>query len=33
MTMMCCLVVLLFAETYVQSVEILEEMENCGAGG
>ena len=33
MMMMCCLVMLLFTDTHVHSVEILDEMENCGAVG
>ena len=31
--MTSCLVMLLFEDTHVQSVDILDEMENCGAGG
>ena len=31
--MMCCLVMLLSTDIHVWSVEILDEMENCVAGG
>ena len=31
--LMCCLVMLLFTDTHVHYVEILDEMENCDAGG